>query len=146
MHVGHDILSLDSWLLWCLVNSFFISVHFGGGLWAVLAGPLFTRVTGVLYDGHKVKFQTFGWHMLGGVAIFVWSGITVFLILLLFVCTSIAKYKNDRGRHAIIVLNYILHFRIKPVCVSVCVCVYLSAIGSQTMRTTMMKLLSGKLT
>lgn len=70
------------------------AVHLGSGLWAAMAGPIFRKDTGILYDGSKVNFQTFGWHVLAGVAIFVWSGLCVFIVLIIFVCTRIAKYSG----------------------------------------------------
>ena len=73
-------------------------VHLGAGLWAVLAGPMFKEKTGCIYNSDKDAFQTFGWHLLGGVAIFVWTGITVFLVLLVFVCSGVAKHRSPVGK------------------------------------------------
>lgn len=72
-----------------------VAVHLGAGLWAILAGPMFQRKVGCLYNGDKDAFQKFGWHLLGGIAIFVWTGLTVFLILVLFVCTRVVTYKSE---------------------------------------------------
>lgn len=74
-----------------------VAVHLGAGLWAVLAGPIFDKTNGCLYDGAKENFQKFGWHVLGGVAVFVWTGLTVFIVMVMFVWTRIAKYSNQEA-------------------------------------------------
>jgi len=74
-----------------------ISVHLGGGLWAMLAGPVFQRDTGILYTGNKEMFEQFGWHLLGGLAIFVWAGLTIFIVLIIFIATGFAKHKSNEA-------------------------------------------------
>jgi len=71
------------------------AVHFGGGLWAVLAAPIFRNTTGVIATkGATFGFQTFGWHLLADIAIFVWAGLTLFIICVPFLATRIITYRN----------------------------------------------------
>lgn len=70
------------------------AIHLGSGLWAVIASPLFKQTTGIIYDPSKYNMQVFGWHFLGAMAIFVWSGLTVFVVLIVFVCTRAIKYSG----------------------------------------------------
>lgn len=76
----------------------FVLVHLGAGLWAVLAGPIFKRNDGILYNGSRESFELFGWHLLGALAIFVWAGLALFIILIAFVCIGCAKYKSSDGK------------------------------------------------
>ncbi|XP_047134634.1 putative ammonium transporter 1 isoform X2 [Hydra vulgaris] len=76
-----------------------VSVNLGCGLWALLAGPLF-RSRGILYNGSTVNFRDFGWNLLGGVAIFVWSGISLFILLIVLVLFKVAKNNDIRVSEA----------------------------------------------
>jgi len=73
------------------------AVHLGAGFWAAIASPLFRKTGGIIYDVSKYNLQMFGWHLLAAVAIFVWSGLTVFLVLIFFVFARSIKYS---GREA----------------------------------------------
>lgn len=96
----------SKWSKWCCLeyvvllsfNCCFTLVHLGSGLWATMAGPIFQKDTGVLYNASTKMFRMFGWHLLAGIAVFVWSGLCVFVILILFVCTRIAKHSGREGR------------------------------------------------
>lgn len=74
-----------------------IAVHLGGGLWALLAGPIFKRDDGILYSGSRESFELFGWHLLAALAIFVWAGLLMFIVLIVFVCSGISKYKSPEA-------------------------------------------------
>jgi len=71
------------------------AVHLGAGFWAALAGPIFRKDTGIIYEkGTNLSFQVFGWQMLGALAVFVWAGITVSIIILPFMVAKCATYKD----------------------------------------------------
>lgn len=71
------------------------AVHLGGGIWAALAGPIFRQDTGIIYTGGtNWRFETFGWQLLGVLAIFVWAGLTLFIIFVPFLIARIATYKE----------------------------------------------------
>lgn len=71
------------------------AVHLGAGMWAALAGPIFRKDTGVIYvGGTSLSFQVFGWQLLGALAVFVWAGLTIFIIFLPFLCARCATYKD----------------------------------------------------
>lgn len=70
------------------------AIHLGAGFWAALAGPIFHKDTGVIYTGTTVSFEVFGWQLLGALAIFVWAGLTVFIIFLPFLCARCTTYKD----------------------------------------------------
>lgn len=58
-----------------------VAVHLGGGLWGVLATPLFAQ-DGVFLDNFSTaSWQSFGWNLLGVFVIIVWTAV---LSLLLF--------------------------------------------------------------
>lgn len=71
------------------------AVHLGAGLWAVLAGPIFRYDTGIIYTYHTWRLALFGWQLLGGLAIFVWGGLTIFIIFLPFLISGKASYKEN---------------------------------------------------
>uniref|UniRef100_H2YUH8 Ammonium transporter n=1 Tax=Ciona savignyi TaxID=51511 RepID=H2YUH8_CIOSA len=69
-----------------------VAVHLGGGLAGVLLAPIFVmkgltspetqqHVGGIIYGGNYLAFQSFGWNLLGAVAIIGW---TVAISTLLF--------------------------------------------------------------
>jgi Amt family ammonium transporter len=61
-----------------------IPVHLGGGIWGVIAVPLFRKVDSVLYDGSKTAFQTLGWQLGGVITIVVFTAVctgTLFYLL-----------------------------------------------------------------
>ena len=87
-----------------------ISVHLGAGFWAAIASPLFRQTGGIIFDVSKYNLQMFGWHLLAAVAIFVWSGLTVFLVLIFFVFARSIKYS---GREGMFFVQYCISFRIQ---------------------------------
>ncbi|XP_032222678.1 putative ammonium transporter 1 isoform X2 [Nematostella vectensis] len=48
-------------------------VHMGGGVWGVLAVPLFNYKTGILYRWNKYSFYAWAWNIVGLLAIMAWS-------------------------------------------------------------------------
>lgn len=76
------------------ISSWYL-VHLGAGFWAAIAGPIFRKDTGIIYvSGTRESFSTFGWQLLGALAIFVWAGLTLFIIMLPFLCARCATYKD----------------------------------------------------
>ena len=73
----------------------FVLVHLGAGIWGALAGPIFRKDSGVIVAGGSTyKMEMFGWQMLGALAIFVWAGLTLFIIVVPFLLCRIATYKE----------------------------------------------------
>ena len=77
-----------------------VAVHLCGGLWGVVATPLFAREDGIIYNGSKIAFvvrttvipaqvnfrretkviffhffQSLGWNLAGAAAIMTWSAV-----------------------------------------------------------------------
>jgi len=50
-----------------------LSVHFGGGIWGILAAPLLAYDRGVFYKWDRLAFTQLGWNMAGMVSIALWS-------------------------------------------------------------------------
>ncbi|KAK3697510.1 hypothetical protein QZH41_011277, partial [Actinostola sp. cb2023] len=50
-----------------------VAVHFGGGIWGILAAPLLAYDRGVLYKWDRLAFTQLGWNMAGMVSIALWS-------------------------------------------------------------------------
>ena len=44
----------------------------GGGIWGVLAAPIFNKDTGIFYPADEHSFRLFGWNLLGLLAINAW--------------------------------------------------------------------------
>lgn len=76
-------------------KSIFNLVHFGVGVWGIIAAPLFKTVTGIIYTGSVVSMELLGWHILAGLAILVWAGITLLLIYLSFIPCSSYPLKGE---------------------------------------------------
>lgn len=54
------------------------AVHFGGGLWGLIAGPLFANgpessTISIFYDGGEKAWRVLGWNILGLVLIIAWT-------------------------------------------------------------------------
>ena len=76
-----------------------ILVNVGGGVLAVLAGPLLEKTTGVFYSGKIESFQKFGWNVLGCLVYFVWHAVFAVLMLAPFACLKKISYKaNSAGK------------------------------------------------
>eukprot|EP00057_Strongylocentrotus_purpuratus_P029558 XP_011684032.1 PREDICTED: putative ammonium transporter 1 [Strongylocentrotus purpuratus] len=58
-----------------------VAVHLGGGIWGVLAAPLFDMNDGVVFTFSATSWQSFGWNLLGVFVIVVWTSV---LSLVLF--------------------------------------------------------------
>ena len=58
---------------------YFAVVHLGGGIWGVLAAPIFNKDTGIFYAADKHSFRLFGWNLLGLIAINAWSILLSFI-------------------------------------------------------------------
>jgi len=84
-------------LRWCHVDdiSDTIAVNVGGGVLAVLAGPLLDKTTGVFYTGKIESFQKFGWNVLGCLVYFVWHAVCAVLLLGPFACAKKVSYKPN---------------------------------------------------
>jgi len=70
------------------------AVHLGAGIWAALAGPIFREEAGIIKDGSDYRFELFGWQMLSVLAIFVWAGLTLFIVVIPFILCRVATYKE----------------------------------------------------
>ena len=70
------------------------SVNVGGGILAVLAGPLLEKTTGVFYSGKIESFQVFAWNLLGCLVYFVWHGLCTAILLVSFACAKKLSYKS----------------------------------------------------
>jgi len=64
----------------------------------VIASPIFKHPDGIIYDASKASMQMFGWHLLTALAVFVWSGLTVFIVLIFFVFARAIKYSGREGK------------------------------------------------
>ena len=74
-------------------------MHLGAGIWGALAGPIFRKDSGVIAaKGEIYKMEMFGWQLLGALAIFVWAGLTLFIIVIPFLLAKVATYK-DTGKY-----------------------------------------------
>ena len=51
-----------------------VAVHLGGGLWGVLAAPIFHNDVGIFYSAFSAQsFQFFAWNLIGVIAICAWT-------------------------------------------------------------------------
>ncbi|EEB19154.1 ammonium transporter, putative [Pediculus humanus corporis] len=55
------------------------AVHFGGGVWGVVAGPIF-KSNGLLYIANKKNLMNFTYNIIGALAIFFWALITSLIL------------------------------------------------------------------
>nr|XP_058965913.1 putative ammonium transporter 1 [Pocillopora verrucosa] len=55
-----------------------VAVHLGGGIWGVLAAPIFNMKTGIFYARDNHSFRLFGWNVLGLVVIMAWCAVLAF--------------------------------------------------------------------
>lgn len=69
-------------------------MNLGGGILAVLAGPLLEKTTGVFYSGKIESFQVFGWNLLGCLVYLVWHSICTVILLAPFACAKKLSYTN----------------------------------------------------
>ncbi|CAK8687801.1 unnamed protein product [Clavelina lepadiformis] len=89
-----------------------VAVHLGGGLCGILLGPIFAinglreGVGGIIYGGHYLAFQNFGWNLLGALAIMAWTGTistilfgTMKLLGILRVSEEVEKRGLDKIKH-----------------------------------------------
>jgi len=53
-----------------------VAVHLGGGLWGILAAPLFARENGVMYNWNALSFQLLLWNLIGATVICIWTGVS----------------------------------------------------------------------
>lgn len=60
-----------------------VAVHLGGGIWGVLAAPIFNMDTGIFYAANEHSFRLFGWNLLGLVVIMAWCVGLAFLFFFL---------------------------------------------------------------
>lgn len=58
----------------------FLVVHLGGGIWGVLAAPIFNKHTGIFYVADERSFRLFGWNLIGLLAIIAWSVLLAFFL------------------------------------------------------------------
>jgi len=71
------------------------AVHLGAGVWGALAAPLFRRDSGLIYSqAENYRFELFGWQILGVLAIFVWAGLTLFIVFLPFILCKVSTYEE----------------------------------------------------
>lgn len=50
-----------------------VAVHLGGGLWGVIAAPLFHKDVGVFHNWDETSFQFFCWSLIGGICVCAWT-------------------------------------------------------------------------
>ena len=95
-----------------------ILVNIGGGVLAVLAGPLLDKTTGVFYSGKIESFQKFGWNVLGCLVYFVWHAVFAVLMLAPFACLKKISYKaNSAGKCSYFGDESTFQLRIEEFCV-----------------------------
>ena len=70
-------------------------MHYGAGVWGVIAVTLFNKDGGVLYDWDKLAFQKFGWNLLGAVTISAWSGFWGIVIFMSLKFMNILRVSRD---------------------------------------------------
>lgn len=51
-----------------------VAVHLGGGIWGVLAQPIFEYEQGIVYDFDKDSWDSFGWNLAGVLSLIAWAG------------------------------------------------------------------------
>ena len=74
---------------------FFSAVHFGGGIWGVLAAPIFNKDTGIFYPADEHSFRLFGWNLLGLLAIIAWSVALAFILFLTLRLTKQLRVREE---------------------------------------------------
>ncbi|XP_038072393.1 putative ammonium transporter 1 [Patiria miniata] len=77
-----------------------VAVHLGGGLWGVFSVPLLSFETGVVFTWSQVAFTSFGWNILGAVAIMFWTGIltaVLFGLMRLFGILRVSPEIEEKG-------------------------------------------------
>ena len=77
-----------------------VAVHLGGGLWGILAAPIFNQHVGILYNWDELAFQHFFWNFLGVVVIIAWTAATctpLFLLLRVLKVLRVPEVEEDTG-------------------------------------------------
>ncbi|XP_076310675.1 putative ammonium transporter 1 isoform X2 [Tachypleus tridentatus] len=57
-----------------------VAVHFGGGLWGLIAAPLFRRHKGIVFESSTDALMGLAWNIAGMVAIIGWSALLSFIM------------------------------------------------------------------
>ena len=74
---------------------YFSAVHLGGGIWGVLAAPIFNKDTGIFYPADEHSFRLFGWNLLGLLAIIAWSVALAFILFLTLRLTKQLRVREE---------------------------------------------------
>ena len=74
---------------------FFSAVHFGGGIWGVLAAPIFNKDTGIFYSGNDHSFRLFGWNLLGVLVIITWSAVLASILFITLRLTKLLRVSEE---------------------------------------------------
>ncbi len=77
-----------------------VAVHLGGGLWGILAAPVFHTEKGILHNWNPLAFQHFVWNFIGALAINVWTAALcgpMFCGLKLFGVLRVTTEVEERG-------------------------------------------------
>nr|XP_054761819.1 putative ammonium transporter 1 [Lytechinus pictus] len=68
-----------------------VAVHLGGGLWGVLATPIF-MTDGILFDiSNRIPWLHFAWNLLGVIVIFTWTALLSFIMFGALRCLRILR-------------------------------------------------------
>ena len=77
-----------------------VAVHLGGGLWGIIAAPLFLKDIGIFHNWDELAFQHFFWNILGAVVIIAWTAaicLPMFLLLKLFKLLRVPEEEEESG-------------------------------------------------
>jgi len=83
-----------------------VAVHGGGGIWGLIAAPLFAKDVGIVFAGDVPSAYNLAWNLVGMVAIMAWSGVislimfgTLRALRILRVSAEIEKKGMDVIKH-----------------------------------------------
>lgn len=85
-----------------------VGVHLGGGIWGVIAKPLFmTRGgDGILYGGGTPAWKMLGWNLAGVITIMVWTGATMLVAFGSLKAAGLLRVSDNHIKNGIDILEH----------------------------------------
>lgn len=77
-----------------------VAVHLGGGLWGIIAAPLFAKDVGIFHNWDALGFKFLLWNIIGAVVIIAWTAawcLTAFIILRVLGLLRVSEEDEETG-------------------------------------------------
>ncbi|XP_064601315.1 putative ammonium transporter 1 [Liolophura sinensis] len=75
-----------------------VAVHFGGGLWGVIAVAFFHTGNGIIYSGSAQSFMGLAWQLAGLAAIVGWTGVLCLIMFGILKAFNLLRVTEDMER------------------------------------------------